>query len=103
VVLADGARIEPDAVIAATGYRRGLEPLVGHLGVLGTNGRPLVQRHRTHPDAPRLYFLGYTNPVSGMFLEIGIDARLIARAVARDREAAEAAAEPARPEAAAAA
>ncbi len=29
----------PDAVIAATGYRRGLDPLVGHLGVLGT-GRP---------------------------------------------------------------
>ena len=28
------SRIEPDAVIAATGYRSGLEPVVGHLGVL---------------------------------------------------------------------
>jgi hypothetical protein len=37
VLLADGTRIQPDAVIAATGYRRGLEPLVGHLGVLGTH------------------------------------------------------------------
>ena len=32
VLLADGERIEPDTVIAATGYRTGLEPLVGHLG-----------------------------------------------------------------------
>ena len=32
VQLADGSVIEPEAVIAATGYERGLEPLVGHLG-----------------------------------------------------------------------
>lgn len=42
VLLADGTRIQPEAVIAATGYRRGLEPLVGHLGVLGEDGIPLV-------------------------------------------------------------
>ena len=42
VVLADGARVQPDAVIAATGYRRGLNVLVGHLGVLDSNGVPLV-------------------------------------------------------------
>ena len=40
VGLADGARIEPDVVIAATGYRRGLEPMVGHLGVLDDEGVP---------------------------------------------------------------
>ena len=40
VGLADGARIEPDAVIAATGYRCGLEPVVGHLGVLDERGVP---------------------------------------------------------------
>src|SRR3954469_3901393 len=34
VLLAGGARIEPDAVIAATGYGCGLELMVGHLGVL---------------------------------------------------------------------
>ena len=103
VVLADGSRVEPDAVIAATGYRRGLEPMVGHLGILGDNGRPLAHGRNTHPSAPRLHFLGYTNPVSGMFLEIGIDARLIGRAIARDREASPLAREPARPPAAAAA
>jgi putative flavoprotein involved in K+ transport len=34
VSLRSGVRVEPDVVIAATGYRRGLEPVVGHLGVL---------------------------------------------------------------------
>src|SRR6478736_5604089 len=34
VVLVDGSRLEAYAVILATGYLRGLEPLVGHLGVL---------------------------------------------------------------------
>ena len=82
-LLADGSRLEPDAVIVATGYRRGLEPLVGHLGVLGENGRPLVHGPETAPAAPGLHFIGYTNPISGMFREINIDARRIAWAVAR--------------------
>jgi putative flavoprotein involved in K+ transport len=42
VLLADGSRVQPDVVIAATGYRRGLEPLVGHLGMLDDKGTPLV-------------------------------------------------------------
>lgn len=85
VVLADGAKIEPDAVVVAVGYQRGLEPLVGHLGVLGENGRPLVHGPRTHRDAPKLYFIGYTNPISGMFREIAIDARRIASAISKQR------------------
>lgn len=85
VLLAGGERIQPDAVIACAGYARGLEPLVGHLGLLGHKGRPVVHGGHTHPDAPRLYFIGYTNPISGMFREFGITARRIARAIARDR------------------
>ena len=34
VELGDGSLIEPDVVIAATGYRRTVQSLVGHLGVL---------------------------------------------------------------------
>jgi NADPH-dependent glutamate synthase beta subunit-like oxidoreductase len=86
MILADGERIQPDAVIACAGYARGLEPLVGHLGLLGPKGRPTVHGAQTHPDAPRLHFIGYTNPISGMFREFGIDARRIARALVRDRE-----------------
>ncbi|ATW49103.1 flavin-containing monooxygenase [Streptomyces peucetius] len=80
-VLADGTRISPDAVIAATGYRRGLEGIVGHLGVLDERGRPVVRGGRTPEQAPGLYFTGFTNPISGMLREMAIDARKIAKAL----------------------
>ncbi|MFI6728997.1 flavin-containing monooxygenase [Streptomyces atratus] len=83
VVLADGDRITPDAVIAATGYRRALEGLVGHLGVLDARGRPVVHGGRTPKQAPGLYFTGFTNPISGMFREMALDARKIAKRLAR--------------------
>jgi putative flavoprotein involved in K+ transport len=82
-VLIDGGEpIAPDAVIAATGYKQGLEPLVGHLGVLDHRGRPSVHGGRSHPNAPGVYFTGFTNPLSGMFRELRIDAGHIARAIA---------------------
>lgn len=83
VVLADGERITPDAVIAATGYLRALEPLVGHLGVLDARGRPVAHGGRTPKQAPGLYFTGFTNPISGMFREMALDAQKIAKRVAR--------------------
>jgi putative flavoprotein involved in K+ transport len=88
VRLADGTVLHPHAVIAATGFERGLEPLVGHLGVLGSHGRPTVHGPATDPRAPGLYFIGYTNPISGNLREIGIDARRLARAVASRRSVA---------------
>ncbi|MBO1337677.1 NAD(P)/FAD-dependent oxidoreductase [Streptomyces sp. VRA16 Mangrove soil] len=80
VVLANGSRITPDTVIAATGYRQGLESLVGHLDVLD----PATGRPRT-TTPPGLYFQGYTNPISGMFREMARDAERIARTVAKPR------------------
>jgi hypothetical protein len=44
-----------------------------------------VRGGATAPEAPDLWFTGYTNPISGMFRELGIDARRIARAVLRER------------------
>ncbi len=85
VLLADGTRIQPDAVIAATGYRRGLEPLVGHLGVLGENGIPLVSGGNQHPSAPGLFFNGFRTNLSGQLRLMRPDARAIARAVRRQK------------------
>ncbi|MFB7746118.1 flavin-containing monooxygenase [Streptomyces sp. NPDC056132] len=79
VVLADGTRVSPEVVIAATGYRRGLEGLVGHLGVLDARGRPRVRGARTVPGVAGLYFTGFTNPISGMLRELRLDATRIAR------------------------
>ncbi|MER6126189.1 NAD(P)/FAD-dependent oxidoreductase [Streptomyces sp. NPDC001795] len=90
-VLADGSRIEPEVVIAATGYVRALEGLVGHLGVLDARGKPVVHGARAPRTAPGLYFTGFTNPISGMFRELAIDAQKIAKAVARHTEQARAA------------
>ncbi|MFG3347032.1 flavin-containing monooxygenase [Streptomyces sp. NPDC048018] len=87
VVLADGSRITPDAVIAATGYRRALEPLIGHLGVLDARGRPVTRGARCPAEAPGLYFTGFTNPISGMFREMALDAERIARRIARSHSA----------------
>lgn len=85
VLLADGTRMQPDAVIAATGYRRGLEPLVGHLGVLDENGIPLVSGGTQHPSAPGLFFNGYRTDLSGQLRLMRPDARAIAKAARNQR------------------
>ncbi|MFF0202545.1 flavin-containing monooxygenase [Streptomyces sp. NPDC005017] len=83
VLLADGTRVAPDAVVAATGYTRALESLVGHLDVLDPRGRPVVHGARSPRDAPGLYFTGFTNPISGMLRELALDAEKIAKRIAR--------------------
>jgi putative flavoprotein involved in K+ transport len=82
-------------VIAATGYKRGLEPLVGRLQLLDARGVPRVHGDRTAAHAPGLRFVGYTNPISGMFREIAMDARRIARAIRRELPGSPALPEPA--------
>ena len=85
VKLADGARVEPDAVVCATGYRRGLEALVGHLGVLNESGVPSALA----PDAaaPGLRFMGYV-PRPGAIRYTGKVAMRAAREIARELRAA---------------
>ncbi|MFF3889026.1 flavin-containing monooxygenase [Streptomyces sp. NPDC001914] len=82
-VLADGGRVDPDVVIAATGYSRALEGMVGHLDVLDGRGRPVVHGGHAPRNAPGLYFTGFTNPISGMFRELALDAEKIAKAISR--------------------
>ncbi len=79
VILADGERIAPDAVIAATGYRRGLEPLVGHLGVLDEHGAPLALRGEE--AAPGLRFVGFV-PRPAMLGYFGAEGRTAAKGIA---------------------
>jgi putative flavoprotein involved in K+ transport len=84
-VLADGSSVEVDAVIAATGFRTGLEPLVAHLGVLNDYGEPLVHGGQEHPNAAGLHFVGYRVTLGGTFRLVGIQAKQLARAVAASR------------------
>ncbi len=82
-LLHDGS-IRPDVVIAATGYRPSLEPLVGHLGVLDEHGLPRGRGAAPAPGAPGLHFVGFSNPPTGNLREMSIDARRIAKKVARE-------------------
>jgi putative flavoprotein involved in K+ transport len=84
-VLADGRRIETDAVIAATGFGTGLERLVGHLGVLDEHGQPLVRDLEEPAGAPGLHFVGYEITLGGTFRLVGIEARELARTVSAAR------------------
>ena len=79
VRLVDGTALTPDAVIAATGYRTGLEPLAGHLGVLDQHGVPAALQGEAQPG---LRFIGYT-PVVGVLGHGGRAARRAARRIAR--------------------
>jgi putative flavoprotein involved in K+ transport len=81
VRLRDGTILRPDAVLCATGYRPGLEPLVGHLGVLDDRGMPRVHGAAVLPDLPGLYFVGVTVELSGLLREIGLEAQAVARAL----------------------
>ena len=80
VGLSDGSRIEPEAVIAATGFRPALEPMLGHLGVLDERGMPRATGEAE--AAPGLRFVGYV-PRPAHIGYIGGEARRAAKATAR--------------------
>ncbi len=83
VVLSDGSRLRPDVVLCATGYRRGLDPLVGHLGVLDERGLPKNRPDVEVDGAPNLLFAGYTPRFAGSLRQIRFDARRIGRLAKR--------------------
>jgi cation diffusion facilitator CzcD-associated flavoprotein CzcO len=78
VRLVDGTRLEPGAIISATGYGSGLQNVVGHLGVLDERGFPRV--HGGPAAAPGLRFIGY-KPVPGQIGDMGREARRAAGAI----------------------
>ena len=81
-VLVDGSTAHPEAIVCATGFRPGLEPIVGHLGVLDEAGVPRVHGSQVMPGAPGLYFAGISVQLGGLLREIGLEAAAIGRAIA---------------------
>jgi len=75
--LVDGGHVVADHVIAATGYRTALAPLVGDLGVLDDDGRPTDALPR-----PGLGFVGFRIPLTGTLWAIDRDAHTVADAIA---------------------
>lgn len=80
-VLADESKIAADHVIVATGFRPGLGPLVGHLGILDAVGMPTA-------DLPvGLHALGFAGP-PGQLPFLGKAAHRIAARIAAGSRAA---------------
>ena len=78
--LVDGSLAEVDSVVVATGYRTGLEPLVGHLDVLDETGMP---RDGDGRELLRgLRFVGYVYR-PGLTGYVSRAARRVAREVSR--------------------
>ncbi|MCV3210302.1 NAD(P)/FAD-dependent oxidoreductase [Mesorhizobium sp. YC-39] len=81
VILGDGKMIAPDIVIAATGYRTGLEQMVGGLGVLDGKGVPLFNGGEADPKLPGLWFTGMRPSIRGCFANASIQAKAIAQQI----------------------
>lgn len=81
VLLSGGDWFRPDVVICATGYRTGLEPLVGALGVLDANGQPSKPMGEADPANPGLWFTGFRAVFTGYFDAARVAADRIADAI----------------------
>ena len=86
-LLADGQRVDVDAVVAATGFRTGLEPVVGHLGVVDERGQPLVRDVEEPAGMRGLHFVGYEVTLGGTLRLVGIEAKRLVRIVVQARDA----------------
>ncbi len=81
VQLDGGGRVEPDAIVSATGYRRALDELVGALGVLDDRGMPRAVG--PEPAAPGLRFIGFV-PRPGQLGFSAKQAKQAAKAIAEE-------------------
>ncbi len=79
VLLADGTSVQPDAVIAATGYEPGLHGLFEDPSLFDDTGVPRV--HGGAPARPGLFFMGYNVTLGGMLRQVAIESRMVARAI----------------------
>ncbi|BBY44280.1 flavin-containing monooxygenase [Mycolicibacterium celeriflavum] len=84
VVLVDGTTVQVDSVIAATGYRTGLDAMVGHLDVLDQRGMP--RDGYGGEVLPGLRFVGYVYR-PGLTKFVGGLARRVADDIARQLSA----------------
>lgn len=75
------AMLEPDAIIAGTGFRTGFSKLIQVPGIADENDRPVIVGDQELKSAPRLYLIGQVNPLSGLLREIRLEAGRIARKI----------------------
>lgn len=82
VIYADGTREAIDVVIAATGFRTGLEKILKVSEVLDDIGQPQF-RSGCPTSALGLYFIGFDETVRGQLFEINRESKRLAIEVER--------------------
>ncbi|MFC7530955.1 flavin-containing monooxygenase [Actinoplanes sp. GCM10030250] len=82
VLLADGTSIQPDVIVAATGYGTGLPALFEDPSLFDETGVPRI--HGGAAARPGLFFVGYDVTLGGMLRQAALESRRVARAVHRD-------------------
>ncbi|MBX3628825.1 MAG: NAD(P)/FAD-dependent oxidoreductase [Nitrosomonas sp.] len=70
--------LRPDVIVAGTGFHTGIPDLVQIPGIADEKGRPKISGDQECEKAPRLYFIGQVNPLSGQLREIRLEAGRIA-------------------------
>lgn len=82
VELTDGRRVEVDRIVLATGYHSGLPELIddpASAALLNDRGQPPVIG--AEAGLPGAYFVGYTNPSTGILRHIAIDSAKVIEAM----------------------
>lgn len=89
VVFVDGSRERFDVVVAATGFRTGLERVLPMPGLVGDDGQPLWRSGRP-TSVPGLFFVGFDETVRGHLFEANRESRRLAHEIQRYLDALEA-------------
>jgi cation diffusion facilitator CzcD-associated flavoprotein CzcO len=82
VIYADGFKEAVDVVIAATGFRTGLEKILKVPGVIDDIGQPRFNSGQP-TSVPGLYFIGFNETVRGQLFEIKRESKQLAVEVDR--------------------
>lgn len=88
VELIDGRCIDADVVIAATGYRTGLETLLGNSDALDSCATPVIHGAQQLDNCAGLWFIGMRPRLPGFFYMAGMTSAAIAAAIATSENAA---------------
>jgi len=81
VRLTNGQEIEPDIVVAATGYRTGLESFLKLPELLNELGIPTIHGSQQQKSYPGLFFIGMQPRLPGNFHDAGVIGKEIASVI----------------------
>ncbi len=85
VLFTDGSERPFDAIVLATGYRPGLQPMLGDTlagKILNERGYP-ESLWFDKPDLSGIYFLGFATPLTGIIRSLNLDSEKIAAHLSR--------------------